>query len=205
LVDRIVGEEGTVGTEDDVAKKRLKIERGEYERELEMLRKENDLLKKENDQLKKERRRKSVDTEKGERLYNTLDRHFSPRLDKEGEGEGKQSDARRKLSWDLDRDKTEGVSDGGKHVSIDTRSKLIGEREDILTDKDEPGASVDKSVERRRWDMEREIEMEKWKKQGQLEKDHERSRWKMEKDKELERLKKYQELEKVSFHSSNHN
>lgn len=192
-----------VPSEDDVTKKRLKIERGEYERELENLRKENDflkkeidLLKKESEYLKKEKRRKSVDTDKGERLHSTLDRHFSPRFE---EGDIK-NDARRKFSWDLDRERGEITSDAAKQpLAVDARKKSFGDREEVASvDKDVDG-TVDRPVERRRWDMEREIEMEKWKRQGQFEKDQERSKWKLEKEKELDRLKKYQELEKVAY------
>ena len=201
-----VGEEGGahvagagVGdSEEDVRKKRLRIElRGEYERELEGLRRENDFLKKETDQLKKDKHRKSVDIEKGERIYNTLDRHYSPRFDK-GE-ESDKYDTRRKLSWDMDR---EGVGDLlRQHSAADARRKSFGEREEVNTADKEGDGTMDRPVERRRWDMEREIEIEKWKRQGQFEKDQERSKWKLEKDKELDRLKKYQELEKVNYTS----
>lgn len=192
------GEEGAQYTtqEDDVTKKRLRIERGEFERELENLRKENDYLKKESEFLKKEteylkkdKRRKSMDAEKGERMYASLDRLF-------GSPKGEDMDARRKLSWDLDRER--GGEEPVKTTPlVESRRKSFGEREEM--EKEGEGGMLDRPVERRRLDMEREIEMEKWKRQGQLEKDQERSKWKIEKDKEIERLKKYQELEKVSL------
>jgi hypothetical protein len=184
--------------EDDVAKKRLRIERGEYERELENLRKENDFLKKESEHLKRDKRRKSVDTDKGERMYHTM--HFSPRVD---EAEGRNDTRQKSSSWDLDREKAESTGDFsfGKYMTVDSRTKSFSDREDIGgPDKDGEGTG-DRSVERRRWDMEREIEMEKWKKQGQSDKDQERSKWKLEKEKELERLKKHHELEKVTHPS----
>lgn len=138
-----------------------------------------------------------MDTEKGERLQSNLERHL-------GDNE-LRVDARRKLSWDLDREKggeappISPPPQEGKHVSImDNRRKSFGERDDYHNaERDSEWGGSDRTVERRRWDMEREIEMEKWKKQGQLEKDHERTKWKLEKDKELDRLKKYYELEKV--------
>ena len=122
-------------------------------------------------------------------MYSTLDRnHGSPRLDKEDDI---KQEARRKYSWDLDRDR-ESSDNLLKPPMLDMRRKSFGERDDAGD-----GLGADRPVERRRLDMEREIEKEKWIKQGQLEKDHERSKWKLEKDKELERLKKYLEQEKV--------
>lgn len=210
LFDKAVEDRSThTAPEEEVAKRRLRIERGEFERELENLRKENDFLKKdseflkrESEFLKKERRRKSMDTEKGERLHNTLERQFgSPRQDAM---EDFEVSARRKFSWDLDRDRGESTGDnGGRQSPHSERMKnSFIEREELSgADKETDGA--DRSVERRRWDMEREIEMEKWKRQGQHEKDQERTKWKLERDKELERLKKYQESEKVNkSHSS---
>jgi hypothetical protein len=200
---------GDGGDEDsDVSKKRLRIERGEYEREIDFLKRENELLRRDLDQLKKEKRRKSIENEKGERMRSALERSVSsPKSLGSGEGGDSLGEPRRR-SVDHEKgerlrsalvvssprgDRGEGGDMGteGRRAGFHVSPRELGEGELA----EGPGGSV----ERRRLEMEREIEMDKWKKHMQLERDQDRFKWKIEKDKEVDRLRKAHELEKVPF------